>query len=127
MNKIFAIGIKDLQLILRDRAALLLMLAAPFLITLGMGFVSGAFEDDGGDAGISDIPTIRKSNQFQPPRKNERPKAMMRIATSTAKMAMMIRSRVCSRPPQVSITVADVSSPSVTAFTTIKPVIAHCT
>ena len=58
MNKIFAIGIKDLQLILRDRAALLLMLAAPFLITLGMGFVSGAFEDDGGNAGISDIPVM---------------------------------------------------------------------
>jgi ABC-2 type transport system permease protein len=58
MNKIFAIGIKDLQLIFRDRAALLLMLLAPFLITFGMGFVSGAFEADNGNAGISDIPVM---------------------------------------------------------------------
>lgn len=58
MNKIFAIGIKDLQLILKDRAALILMLAAPFLITLGMGFVAGAFEEDSGNGGISDIPLM---------------------------------------------------------------------
>ncbi|MFK7803440.1 MAG: ABC transporter permease [Anaerolineae bacterium] len=58
MNKIFAIGLKDLRLIFQDRAALLLMLLAPYLITLGLGFVSGAFEDDAGNSGISDIPVM---------------------------------------------------------------------
>lgn len=56
MNKILAIGIKDLQLLFRDRAALLLMLLAPYLLTLGFGFVSGAFDDNDGPSGISDIP-----------------------------------------------------------------------
>ncbi len=58
MKKIIAIGIKDLRLIFQDRAALLLMLLAPYLITLGMGFVSGAFEDDSGSSGIADIPVM---------------------------------------------------------------------
>lgn len=58
MNKILAIGLKDLRLIFQDRAALLLMLLAPYLITLGLGFVSGAFEDDSGISGISDIPVM---------------------------------------------------------------------
>ncbi len=57
MNKIFAIGLKDLRLILRDPAALILMLLAPYLITLGLGFVSGAFSDDG-SSGIQDIPVM---------------------------------------------------------------------
>lgn len=58
MTKIFAIGLKDLRLIFQDRAALLLMLLAPYLITLGLGFVSGAFEDDDGNSGIRDIPVM---------------------------------------------------------------------
>ncbi|MEM8860961.1 MAG: ABC transporter permease, partial [Chloroflexota bacterium] len=58
MNKIIAIGLKDLRLIFQDRAALLLMLLAPYLITLGLGFVSGAFEDDSGESGIRDIPVM---------------------------------------------------------------------
>ncbi len=57
MNKILAIGLKDLRLVFRDPTALLLMLLAPYLITLGLGFVSGAFEDDG-NSGISDIPVM---------------------------------------------------------------------
>lgn len=57
MNKIFAIGLKDLRLIFRDPTALILMLLAPYLITLGLGFVSGAFEDDEG-SGIRDIPVM---------------------------------------------------------------------
>ncbi len=57
MNKILAIGLKDLRLIFRDPAALLLMLLAPYLITLGLGFVSGAFADDG-ESGIRDIPVM---------------------------------------------------------------------
>lgn len=57
MKKILTIGLKDLQLLFRDRSALLLMLLAPFLLTLGFGFVSGAFEGDSADdQGISDIP-----------------------------------------------------------------------
>ena len=57
MQKILAIGLKDLKLSFRDRSALLLMLLAPFLLTLGFGFVSGAFDDtNDGNQGISDIP-----------------------------------------------------------------------
>ena len=56
MLKTFLIGFKDLRLAFRDRAALLLMLLAPFLLTLGMGFVTGRFS--GSTSGISDIPVI---------------------------------------------------------------------
>lgn len=41
MKKIFLIGLKDLRLMFRDRAALVLMLLAPFVLTLGLGFVTG--------------------------------------------------------------------------------------
>ena len=56
MLKTFLIGFKDLRLAFRDRAALLLMLLAPFLLTIGMGFVTGRFS--GGTSGISNIPVI---------------------------------------------------------------------
>src|SRR5512144_710043 len=56
MRKLFLIGIKDLKLIFRDRAALTFMLLAPFLLTIGMGFVTGRFS--GGSSGLSDIPVI---------------------------------------------------------------------
>lgn len=56
MKKLFLIGIKDLKLIFRDRAALIFMLLAPFLLTIGMGFVTGRFS--GGSSGLSDIPVI---------------------------------------------------------------------
>ena len=56
MKKIIVIGWKDFQLIWRDRTALLLMLAAPFVLTLGLGFVSGRFS--GGRSGLSHIPVI---------------------------------------------------------------------
>jgi ABC-2 type transport system permease protein len=56
MIKTFLIGIKDLKIIFRDRAALILMLLAPFLLTLGMGLVTGRFS--GSSTGISDIPVI---------------------------------------------------------------------
>lgn len=56
MLKTFLIGIKDLKIIFRDRAALILMLLAPFLLTLGMGLVTGRFS--GSSTGISDIPVI---------------------------------------------------------------------
>jgi ABC-2 type transport system permease protein len=56
MKKLLLIGIKDLRLIFRDRAALTFMLLAPFLLTIGMGFVTGRFS--GSSSGISDIPVI---------------------------------------------------------------------
>src|SRR4030095_2088754 len=56
MKKLFLIGIKDLKLVLRDRAALTFMLLAPFLLTVGMGFVTGRFS--GNSSGLSDIPVV---------------------------------------------------------------------
>jgi ABC-2 type transport system permease protein len=56
MKKLFLIGIKDLKLIFRDRAALTFMLLAPFLLTIGMGFATGRFS--GSSSGISDIPVV---------------------------------------------------------------------
>lgn len=56
MLKLFLIGIKDLKLVFRDRAALIFMLLAPFLLTIGMGFVTGRFS--GSASGLSDIPVI---------------------------------------------------------------------
>jgi ABC-2 type transport system permease protein len=56
MKKLFLIGIKDLRLMFRDRAALTFMLLAPFLLTIGMGFVTGRFS--GRTSGLSDIPVI---------------------------------------------------------------------
>lgn len=56
MLKTLLIGLKDLKLIFRDRAALIFMLLAPFLLTVGMGFVTGRFS--GGSSGLSDVPVV---------------------------------------------------------------------
>src|SRR5512141_2488005 len=56
MKKLFLIGSKDLKLIFRDRTALIFMLLAPFLLTIGMGFVTGRFS--GNSNGLSNIPVI---------------------------------------------------------------------
>ncbi len=56
MKKLFLIGIKDLKLMFRDRAALTFMLLAPFLLTIGMGSVTGRFSGD--SSGLSDIPVV---------------------------------------------------------------------
>ncbi|HSL29829.1 MAG TPA: ABC transporter permease [Anaerolineales bacterium] len=56
MLKTILIGTKDLKLMFRDRAALIFMLLAPFLLTIGMGFVTGRFS--GGSSGLSNIPVI---------------------------------------------------------------------
>ena len=58
MNKILIIGWKDFTLIWRDRPALLLMLAAPFVLTLGLGFVSGRFAAGASSSGLSNIPVV---------------------------------------------------------------------
>jgi len=55
MRKLLLIGFKDVKLAFRDRAALILMLLAPFLLTLGLGFVTGRFSG-GSSTGISHIP-----------------------------------------------------------------------
>lgn len=55
MLKTFLIGLKDVRLAFRDRAALTFMLAAPFVLTLGLGLVTGRFSGNSG-SGISDIP-----------------------------------------------------------------------
>lgn len=57
MRKLFLIGLKDLKLAFRDRAALILMLLAPFLLTLGLGFVTGRFSGSSTN-GISHIPVV---------------------------------------------------------------------
>jgi ABC-2 type transport system permease protein len=57
MLKTILIGFKDLRLVFRDRAALVFMLLAPFLLTIGMGFVTGRFSGTS-NSGVSDIPVI---------------------------------------------------------------------
>ena len=54
MQKLLVIALKDLKLIFRDPAALILMLLAPFLITLGMGLITGRFSGSA-TSGISNI------------------------------------------------------------------------
>jgi ABC-2 type transport system permease protein len=57
MRKLFLIGLKDFKLAFRDKAALILMLLAPFLLTLGLGFVTGRFSGSSSN-GISHIPVV---------------------------------------------------------------------
>jgi ABC-2 type transport system permease protein len=57
MKKIFLIGWKDVVLAFRDKAGLLLMLVAPFLLTLGLGFVTGRFSGPT-TSGLSQIPVV---------------------------------------------------------------------
>ena len=57
MKKIWLIGWKDLTLAFRDTAALIMMLAAPFALTLGLGFVTGRFSGSA-NTGIGDIPVV---------------------------------------------------------------------
>jgi ABC-2 type transport system permease protein len=58
MNKAISICWKDILLILSDRAALIFMLLAPFLLTMGMGAVTGAFSQNTNSSGIADLPVI---------------------------------------------------------------------
>ena len=57
MRKILLIGWKDVSLAFRDWTAIILMLAAPFALTLGLGFVTGRFSGAGG-TGVSDISVV---------------------------------------------------------------------
>lgn len=55
MKKLFIIALKDMKLIFRDPTALIMMLLAPFLLTLGMGLITGRFSANT-NSGISNIP-----------------------------------------------------------------------
>jgi len=57
MKKILLIGWKDVTLMFRDVTALVLMLAAPFALTIGLGFVTGRFSGSS-SAGLSGIPVV---------------------------------------------------------------------
>lgn len=57
MQKLILIGLKDLRLTFRDRTALIFILLAPFLLTMGMGFVTGRFSGGSG-TGLKDIPVV---------------------------------------------------------------------
>jgi ABC-2 type transport system permease protein len=57
MRKLLLIGFKDLKLVFHDRAALMFMLLAPFLLTLGLGFITGSFGSTS-SSGLSEINII---------------------------------------------------------------------
>ena len=57
MKKVLVICWKDLTLTFRDRAAWILMLAAPFVLTLGLGAVTGAFSSKP-STGLQEIPVV---------------------------------------------------------------------
>ncbi len=58
MKKILLLGWKDLTLAFRDKAALILMLLAPFALTLGLGLVTGGLSGGSSSSGLSDIPVV---------------------------------------------------------------------
>ena len=62
MPKSILIALKDVTLAFRDIGGLLLMLAAPFALTVGIGLVTGRFTGNT-NAGVSDIPVIIVSAQ----------------------------------------------------------------
>ncbi|MBK8987544.1 MAG: ABC transporter permease [Chloroflexi bacterium] len=56
MKKILQISWKDLIVLFRDRGALVLMLGAPFVLTLGLGLITGSFS--GGSSGLTGIALV---------------------------------------------------------------------
>ena len=58
MKKILNISWKDLIIVFRDPGALILMLGAPFVLTLGMGLITGAFSNSDSNSGLADIPVV---------------------------------------------------------------------
>ncbi|MBC7878129.1 MAG: ABC transporter permease [Anaerolineales bacterium] len=57
MLKTFLIGLKDLKIAFRDRAAIVFMLLTPFLLTIGMGLVTGRFSSND-SSGALNIPIV---------------------------------------------------------------------
>ena len=58
MRKILTIMWKDISVIFRDGAALLLMIAGPLVLTLGLGLITGSFNRDEDAPTISRIPVL---------------------------------------------------------------------
>lgn len=58
MKKILTIMWKDISIIFRDGAALVLMIAGPLVLTLGMGLVTGSFSQNDDAPTISRIPVL---------------------------------------------------------------------
>ncbi len=56
MKKILQIGWKDLRVIFRDRSALILMLLAPFVLTVAMGLVTGSLGSS--SSGVSQVSVV---------------------------------------------------------------------
>jgi len=57
MNKLLTIMWKDVTVLFRDWAAVVLIIAGPLVLTVGMGLVTGSFGDDDAPA-IGDIPVL---------------------------------------------------------------------
>ncbi|MBL8091152.1 MAG: ABC transporter permease [Anaerolineales bacterium] len=57
MLKLLLIGLKDLKIAFRDRAAIIFMLLTPFLLTIGMGLVTGRFSSND-NSGALNIPIV---------------------------------------------------------------------
>ncbi len=57
IKKLLLIAVKDLRLIFRDKSALVLMLIAPFVLTVGMGAITGRFSGTV-QTSIADIPVM---------------------------------------------------------------------
>ena len=57
MRKLLLIAIKDLKISLRDRASVIFMLLAPFVLPIGLGLVTGSFSSSSG-SGIQDIAVV---------------------------------------------------------------------
>lgn len=57
MLKLLIIGLKDLKIAFRDRAAIIFMLLTPFLLTIGMGLVTGRFSSND-NSGVLNIPIV---------------------------------------------------------------------
>jgi hypothetical protein len=73
--------------------------------------------------GTRAMPTMTKSNRFQPERKNRPPSATSFNAISTTKIARQARSSARISGPAVAISVSDVSMPRMIALNTITPMI----
>ncbi len=58
MNKILTIMWKDISVIFRDGAALVLMLVGPLVLTLGLGLITGSFNRDDNAPVISRVPVL---------------------------------------------------------------------
>ena len=58
MRKILTIMWKDISIIFRDGAALVLMIAGPLVLTLGLGLITGSFGDGDNAPAISRIPVL---------------------------------------------------------------------